>query len=255
MANNVGIHRNADPYYSFPHRRIVKHFLPESPLRVSSMRGLGAYGNVFALESFMDELAHVARIDPIEFRLKYLQDKRARAVIEAAAEKVGWGEGRKPLGEGSGRGVAFSRYKNRAAYVAVIVDLHVERSSGQIGIERAVIAADAGQIVNPDNLSNQLEGGFLQAVSWTLKEQVRFDSDGITTTDWYSYPIHRFPDMPEIEVVLINRQDQPFLGSGEACPGPAAAAVANAIFDAVGIRLREIPFTPDKVLAALSTWE
>jgi nicotinate dehydrogenase subunit B len=255
MANNVGIHRNADPYYSFPHRRIVKHFLPESPLRVSSMRGLGAYGNVFALESFMDELAHVARIDPIEFRLKYLQDERARAVIEAAAEKVGWGEGRKPLGEGSGRGVAFSRYKNRAAYVAVIVDLHVERSSGQIGIERAVIAADAGQIVNPDNLSNQLEGGFLQAVSWTLKEQVRFDSDGITTTDWYSYPIHRFPDMPEIEVVLINRQDQPFLGSGEACPGPAAAAVANAIFDAVGIRLREIPFTPDKVLAALSTWE
>jgi nicotinate dehydrogenase subunit B len=255
MANNVGIHRNADPYYSFPRRRIVKHFLPESPLRVSSMRGLGAYGNIFALESFMDELAYVAKIDPIELRLKYLQDKRARAVIEAAAEKVGWGEGGRSFREGSGRGMAFSRYKNQAAYVAVIVDLHVERSAGQIEIERAVIAADAGQIVNPDSLSSQLEGGFLQAVSWTLKEQVRFDSDGITTTDWYSYPIHRFPDIPEIEVVLINRQDQPFLGSGEACPGPAAAAVANAIFDAVGIRLREIPFTPRKVLDALSKAE
>jgi nicotinate dehydrogenase subunit B len=252
LANNVGIHRNADPYYSFPHRRIVKHFLPESPLRASSMRGLGAYGNIFALESFMDELADVAEIDPIEFRLKYLQDKRARAVIEAAAERVGWGEGRRSLGEGSGRGMAFSRYKNQAAYVAVIVELHVERSSGQIGLERAVIAADAGQIVNPDSLSSQLEGGFLQAASWTLKEQVRFDLDGIISTDWYSYPIHRFPDVPDIEVVLINRPDQPFLGIGEGCPGPAAAAVANAIFDAVGIRLRQIPFTAGKVLAALS---
>jgi nicotinate dehydrogenase subunit B len=250
LANNVGIHRNADPYYTFPKRRIVKHFLPHSPLRVSNLRGLGAYGNVFALESFMDELANTAKVDPIEFRLKYLQDERARAVIEAAAEKAGW-EGRSPGSEGHGRGVAFTRYKNRAAFVAVIVDLRVERSNGQIQLEQAVIAADSGQIVNPDSLSNQLEGSFLQAASWTLKERVRYDSEGIISTDWYSYPILRFTDMPEIEVVLINRPEQPFLGSGEACLGPAGAAIANAIFDAVGIRLREIPFTPRKVLAAL----
>jgi nicotinate dehydrogenase subunit B len=250
--NNVGIHRNADPYYDFPQRRIVKHFLPESPLRVSNMRSLGAYGNIFALESFMDELAYLAGIDPIVFRLRYLQDERARDVIRAAAERVGWGDENGISGEGRGRGMAFSRYKNRATYAAVIVDLHVERSSGQIRLERVVIAADAGQIVNPDNVSNQLEGSFLQAASWTLKEQVGFDKEGIITTDWISYPILRFPGVPEIETILVNRPDMPYLGSGEACQGLAGAAIANAIFNAVGIRLREIPFTPRKVSTALN---
>lgn len=251
--DNVGIHRNADPFYSFPRRRVVKHFLPESPLRVSNMRSLGAYGNIFAIESFVDELANVADVDPIEFRLRNLEDDRAKAVVEAAAEKAYWRGRKGTWGGGHGRGIAFSRYKNRAAYVAVIVDLSVEQSSGLIRLEKVVIAADAGQIVNPDSLSNQLEGSFLQAVSWTLKEEVGFDAHGIFTSDWYSYQILRFPEVPEIETVLINRSDQPFLGSGEACQGPAGAAIANAIFDAVGIRLREIPFTPRKVLAALST--
>ncbi|OGO19515.1 MAG: hypothetical protein A2Z14_08300 [Chloroflexi bacterium RBG_16_48_8] len=219
------------------------------------MRSLGAYGNVFALESFMDELANIAEVDPIEFRLRYLQDDRARAVIQAAAEKVGWVGGRGSRGEGCGRGMAFARYKNRATYTAVIVDLRVERPSGHIRLERAVIAADAGQIVNPDSLSNQLEGSFLQAASWTLKEQVGFDEYGIITADWYSYPILRFPDVPEIETILIDRPDLPYLGSGEACQGPAAAAIANALFDAIGIRLREIPFMPGKVQAALSGGE
>jgi nicotinate dehydrogenase subunit B len=250
LGNNVGIHRNADPLYSFPNRRIVKHFLPDSPLRVSNMRGLGAYGNIFALESFMDELAHAAGLDPLDFRLRNLNDDRAKAVLHAAAEKAGWSE-ESSLQEGMGQGLAFAQYKNNATYTAVIVELEVGRSSGQIQLRRVVIAADSGQIVNPDSLSSQLEGSFLQAASWTLKEQVGFDSEGIYTTDWYSYPILRFQDVPKIETVLLNRPDMPYLGSGEACQGPAAAAIANAVFDAVGIRLREIPFTPAKVLAAL----
>jgi CO/xanthine dehydrogenase Mo-binding subunit len=249
--NNVGIHRNADPIYNFPHRRIVKHFLPDSPLRVSNMRGLGAYGNIFALESFMDELASSAEVDPLEFRLRYLEDERAKAVLQAAAERVGWGGDGDTPREEFGRGLSFARYKNSATYVAVVVELHVLRSSGQIVLERVVIAADSGQIVNPDSLSSQLEGSFLQAASWTLKEQVGFDSEGVHTSDWYSYPIMRFPDVPEIETILINRPDMPYLGSGEACQGPAAAAIANAIHDAVGLRLRDIPFTPGKVMSAL----
>ena len=172
MLPEMGIHRNADPLYTFPRRRIVKHFLPDSPLRVSALRGLGSYANVFAIESFMDELAHAAGIDPVEFRLRYLADERARAVIKAAAKAAG------PLVGGLGRGIGFARYKNRQSYVAVIVDLSVNHDSGHIRLEHAVIAVDAGQIVNPDGLSNQIEGAFTQSASWTLKEQVTFDQDG-----------------------------------------------------------------------------
>jgi CO/xanthine dehydrogenase Mo-binding subunit len=215
------------------------------------MRGLGAYGNVFAIESFMDELANAAGIDPIEFRLRNLNDARARAVIQAAAEKANWQPGQK-LGQNHGRGMAFAQYKNRQCYAAVVVDLHVDRESGVIQIKRAIIAADAGQVVNPDGLSNQLEGGFVQSASWTLKEQVNFDESGIIAQDWDSYPILRFPDVPVIETVLINRPELPFLGSGEAAQGPTPAAIANAVFDAVGIRLRQIPFTEERVKTALT---
>jgi len=250
---HVGLYRNADPLYAFPQRRIVKHFVPDSPLRTSALRGLGAYANVFAIESFMDELAHTVGADPVEFRLRHLADKRARAVIEAVAEKADWRPGKRSQGGDRGRGIAFGQYKNRQCYVAVIVDLSVNRASGQIRLERAIIAADAGQIVNPDGLSSQFEGGFLQGASWTLKEQVSWDQYGVINTDWYTYPIMRFPDAPEIEIVLLNRPGQPFLGSGEAAPMPAGAAIANAIFDAVGIRLRQIPFTPERVEAALTS--
>jgi nicotinate dehydrogenase subunit B len=246
MGPQVGIHRNADPLYAFPRRRIVKHFLPDSPLRTSALRGLGSYANVFAIESFMDELAHAAGVDPVEFRLRYLTDDRARAVIEAAVEKAG----RRP--EGRGRGIAFARYKNRQSYVAAAIDLSVNRDSGHIRLERAIVAADAGQIVNPDGLSNQLEGAFIQSASWTLKEQVTFDRHGVTSVDWYSYPILRAHHAPQIETVLLNRPGQPYLGIGEGAHGPVPAAIANAVFDAVGIRLRQIPFTPERVKAALS---
>jgi nicotinate dehydrogenase subunit B len=245
MGPHVGIHRNADPLYAFPRRRIVKHFVPDSPLRTSSLRGLGSYANVFAIESFMDELAHAASADPVEFRLRYLTDERARAVVEAAVEKAG----SRP--EGRGRGVAFAQYKNRQGYVAVVVDLSVDRASGHIRLERVVVAADVGQIVNPDSLSSQLEGAFTQSASWTLNEHVAFNQHGVTSVDWRSYPVLRFPDAPEVETVLLNRPGQPYLGIGEGAQGPPPAAIANAVFDAVGIRLRQIPFTPERVRAAL----
>jgi CO/xanthine dehydrogenase Mo-binding subunit len=250
-APHIGAHRNADPLYDFSRKRIVKHFVPDSPLRVSAMRGLGAYGNVFAIESFIDELATAAGVDPIEFRLRNLKDGRARAVIRAAAEKANWQPGQH-FGQNRGRGLAFAQYKNRQCYAAVVVDLHVDRESGEIKLERAIIAADAGQVVNPDGLSNQLEGGFVQSASWTLREQVNFDENGIIAEDWDSYPILRFPDVPLIETVLINRPELPFLGSGEAAQGPTPAAIANAVFDAVGVRLRQIPFTEERVKAALT---
>ncbi len=247
LGPQVGIHRNAEPLYAFPRRRIVKHFVPDSPLRTSTLRGLGSYANVFAIESFVDELADAAGADPLEFRLRYLTDERARSVIEAAAEKAGSQPG------GRGRGLAFARYKNRQGYVAVVVDLSVDRDSGYIALERAVVAADVGQIVNPDSLSNQLEGAFTQSASWTLKEQVTFDPHGVTSVDWDSYPILRFGDAPEIETVLLNRPGQPYLGIGEGAQGPVPAAIANAVFDAAGIRLRHIPFTPERVRAALAS--
>jgi CO/xanthine dehydrogenase Mo-binding subunit len=243
MWKHVGAHRNADPLYILPRKRVVEHFVADSPFRTSSMRGLGAYGNVFAIESFMDELAHAAGVDPVGFRLRYLHDPRAREVLEAAVEKAG----RHPLGPGHGRGVAFAQYKNRACYCAVVMDVSVNEETGDIRLIRAVIAADAGQIVNPDALSNQLEGGLIQSSSWTLHEQVQFDRAGVTSLDWETYPILRFSQAPVVETVLLNRPGAPFLGGGEASQGPTGAAIANAVFDASGIRLRTLPFTPARV--------
>lgn len=248
-----GIHRNADPLYVFPRQRVVKHFLPDSPLRTSALRGLGSYANVFAIESFMDELAYEAGADPVEFRLHHLKDDRARAVIEAVAEKAGWFSDKDSRGNDRGQGIAFAQYKNRQSYVAVIVNLSVNRTSGQIRLERATLATDSGQIVNPDAVSSQLEGVFIQSASWTLREQVAFDQKGIISVDWHTYPILRFHDAPKIETVLLNRPGQPYLGIGEGAQGPVPAAIANALFNAVGIRLRQIPFTPDRVKTALKS--
>ncbi len=230
----------------------MTHFVAESPLRTSSMRGLGAYANIFAIESFIDELASAAGEDPVALRLRHLTDTRARAVIEAAVKKAGWTEHRRPAGTGRGRGMAFAQYKNLQCYAAVVVDVEVDPKSGEIRLVRAVIAADAGEIVNPDGLSNQLEGGFLQAASWTLFEEVQYAPGGIVSRDWDTYPILRFSAVPVIQTVLLNRPDLPFLGSGEATQGPTPAAIANAVYDAVGVRLRRIPFTPARVLEACS---
>jgi len=247
-----GAHRNADPLYDLPRKRVLRHAAADSPLRVSALRSLGAYANVFAIESFMDELALAANIDPLEFRLRHLTDQRARAVLQAAADKVDWRSSRASSGEGEGWGMALARYKNLQCYCAVVVNLRVDRQSGNISFERVVIAADAGQVVNPDGLSNQLEGGFAQAASWTLFEEVKFDARGITSVDWETYPILTFEAAPVIETLILNRPELPMLGAGEAAQNPTPAAIANAIYDAVGLRLRDIPFTPVKLRAGLS---
>jgi CO/xanthine dehydrogenase Mo-binding subunit len=242
--------RNAVPCYEFPKQTIVDHFLTEPPIRTSALRTLGGFGNVFAHESFMDELASLAGADPVEFRLKHLADARARAVLEAAANKAGWQKGAR--GDGTrGRGVAFSRYETIKAYVAMVVDVVVDRPSGQVRVERVTAAVDSGQIINTDGLTNQIEGGIIQGVSWTLKEEVTFDRERITSRDWASYPILTFGEVPAVDVVLLDRPEERSLGSGEASQGPTPAAIANAIFHATGARLRDLPFTPERVKAAL----
>lgn len=243
--------RNAIPLYRLPNARVVHHFIPTMPLRVSALRGLGAYMNIFSLESFMDELAAAAGADPVEFRLRHLDDARAREVITTAAQHFGWRSSER-LPSHHGRGFAFARYKNLAAYAAIAVELEVEHESGRVRLARAVAATDSGEAVNPDGIRNQIEGGIIQSASWTLYEAVGFDRMRITSRDWGSYPIMRFAGVPErIDVHLIDRPGQPFLGTGEAAQGPAAAAIANAIADATGVRLRDLPFTPERVKRAI----
>jgi CO/xanthine dehydrogenase Mo-binding subunit len=249
--SEFGGHRNLTPAYAFERLQTVRHFASNSPLRVSAMRSLGAYANVFAIESFMDELALEARIDPVEFRLKHLNDERAIAVVKIAAEKSNWEVRTRPNNSGKGRGFAYAQYKNKQSYTAIVVDVTVNMETGEIKLDKALIAADTGQIVNPDGTSNQFEGGFVQAASWTLYEQVNYDDNGITSLDWETYPILHFENAPEIEIILLNRPDQPTLGAGESTQNPTPAAIANAIFDALGVRIRDLPLTPEKVLKAL----
>jgi len=242
--------RNAVPLYVFPNQRIILHYLPEMPLRTSALRTLGAYANVFALESFIDELAVAANADPVEFRLRHMKDPRARAVIEAAAGKAGWQAGRK--GDGArGRGIGFAQYKNLAAYVAVVADVEVDRRTGNVRVVKTVAAVDAGLIINPDGVINQIEGGIIQSTSWSLKESVRYDERRVQTRSWADYPILTFSEVPAVDVVLLNRPDERSLGTGEGSQGPTVAAIANAIANATGTRLRDLPFTRDKVKAAL----
>jgi nicotinate dehydrogenase subunit B len=243
--------RNAVPLYDFPRQRVVHHFIKQMPLRVSALRTLGAYANVFAMESFLDELALAAGADPVAFRLAHLKDPRAHAVIEAAARKAGWKPGER-AGAGKGRGIGFAKYKNLATYVAVIADIEVDGASGKVAVPRAWAAADSGLIVNPDGLANQIEGGIIQSTSWTLHEEVKFASAGIKSRDWLTYPILTMPEVPKVEVELINRPEERSLGAGEASQGPMAAAIANAFAAATGKRMRELPLTPERVRAAMA---
>jgi len=245
--------RNAIPIYKFPNAHVVHHFIPAMPLRISAMRSLGAYHNVFSIESFMDELAAAAGADPVEFRLKHLDDPRGREVIAKAAQGFGWQKGQKAP-QDRGFGFAFARYKNLAAYCAIASEVEVNRETGRPRLVRAVAAVDSGQVVNPDGLINQIEGAIVQSMSWTLYESVTFDDTRITSVDWQTYPILRFNSVPEsIEVHLINRPGQPFLGSGETGQGPAAASIANAIADVTGKRLRDLPLTRKRIKDAIDT--
>src|SRR6266498_1717509 len=246
-----GAARNAIPLYDFPNVKVVKHYIAEAPIRTSALRTLGGYANVFALESFVDELAAAAGADPVDFRLRHLKDPRARAVIEAAAQRAGWQPNAK--GDGArGRGFAFSKYKNLACYVAVVADVTVDRASGKVRVARAVAAVDAGQIVNPDGVVNQIEGGIIQSASWTLMESVRYDRTRVRTRSWADYPIIHFGNVPQVEVVLLDHPEDRFHGVGEGSQGPAAAAIANAVANAAGKRLRALPFTPERVKQALA---
>jgi nicotinate dehydrogenase subunit B len=245
MRYHVGIHRNLDPLYNFPEPRLVKNLVRGLPLRTSALRTLGGFANVFAIECFLEELAEAAGIDSVAFRIRHLDDERARDVVRAAAEALYVGD----TPPNRGRGIAFSQYTNSKAYAAVGVELEVG-DDANIKLHRAVVAVDAGQVVDPDGLAMQCEGGFIQAASWTLHEAVTFDRDGVTSRDWDTYPILRFGNIPKIETILMDRPGDPFLGAGEAVAGPAGAAIANALHEATGLRLRRLPFTPDAIRAA-----
>ncbi len=240
--------RNALPIYDVPAHRIVHHLVMRPPVRTSALRGLGALPNVYAIESLIDDLAARVGEDPVAYRLSILSEPRARRLVELVAARAGWAS-RGVGGTGKGLGLGFARYKNRAAYAAVVAAVTVEET---VRVDRVWCVADAGLVVNPDGARNQLEGGIVQAVSWTLKEQVRLDAEGIASRDWDSYPILRFSEIPEMQVEFVDAAGNPALGVGECTVGPTAAAIGNAVNHALGVRLRDMPLTRERILAALA---
>src|ERR1700681_1468996 len=245
QANGGGADRNSIPLYDFPSWTIESHRLTTMPIRTSALRTLGPQGNVFAIESFLDELAAGRGEDPVAFRLRHLSDSRARDVIKSVARRANWKADKR---DGVGYGLGFARYKNTGAYCAVVAEIE---GAEDIRAKRLTIAVDVGEAINPDGVINQIEGGAIQATSWVLKERVRFDRQRITSNSWSSYPILRFSEVPEVDVELIQRPDSEPLGAGEAAHGPVTAAIANAVFDALGVRVRNLPITRESLIAAM----
>ena len=245
QANGAGSTRNALPGYDLPNRRVTGHRLTRTPLRSSAMRSLGAYFNVFAIESFLDEAAEVAGADPVEFRLAHLTDPRGRRVLELAAAAAGWG---RAVPDGTGLGVGYARYKGTGAWCAVVAEVEAE---ADVRVRRLWTAVDVGRVVNPDGVRNQIEGGAVQATSWTLLERVRFDRRRVTSTSWESYPILPFSRVPEVTVEIAPGDGNPSVGAGEAAQGPTAGAIGNALAAAVGVRVRDLPLTPEAVVRAI----
>jgi CO/xanthine dehydrogenase Mo-binding subunit len=245
QATGGGADRNSVPLYDFPSWTVECHRLLTMPIRTSALRTLGAQGNVFAIESFLDELAAERGEDPVAFRLRHLSDPRSRDVIQSVAKRANW----KPRKQsGIGHGIGFARYKNTGAYCAVVAEVE---GAEDIRVRKLTIAVDVGEAINPDGVINQIEGGAIQATSWVLKEQVRFDRERITSSTWSSYPILRFSEVPEVQVELISRPELDPVGAGEAAHGPATAAIANAVFDCLGVRVRNLPITRDSLIAAM----
>ncbi|HEY6748357.1 MAG TPA: molybdopterin cofactor-binding domain-containing protein [Mycobacteriales bacterium] len=244
-ANGGGSTRNALPGYDLPNRRVTAHRLTETPLRSSAMRSLGAHFNVFAIESFLDEAAAVAGADPLEFRLAHLSDPRGRRVLELAAAAAGWG---RDVADGTGLGLGYARYKGTGAWCAVVAEVEAET---EIRVRRLWTAVDVGRAVNPDGVRNQIEGGAVQATSWTVLERVRFDRRRITSTTWESYPILPFSRVPEVSVEIAPDDGHPSVGAGEAAQGPTAGAIANALAAAVGVRVRDLPLTSEALVHAI----
>jgi len=239
--------RNSIPIYTIPRAKVTHHFLREMPLRVSALRSLGAHMNVFAIESFVDELALAVGADPVTFRLAHLDDSRARDVVTAAADDFRWAAHPVPT-SGYGYGFAFARYKNLAAYCAVAMQVRVDHETGNTRVLRVCAAVDTGQVINPDGVRNQIEGSIVQSLSWSLFESVSFDTTRITSTDWSAYPILRFSSLPEsLSVRVLDRPGTPFLGCAEAAQGPASAALANAVANATGKRVRDLPLSAARV--------
>jgi nicotinate dehydrogenase subunit B len=244
-ANGGGSDRNSVPLYDFPSWQIECHRLLTMPIRTSALRTLGAQGNVFAIESFLDELAVERGEDPVAFRLRHLRDERAKDVIRSVARCANWKPHKRA---GVGYGLGFARYKNTGAYCAVVAEIE---GAEDISVKRLTIAVDVGEAINPDGVINQIEGGAIQATSWVLKEQVRFDRQRITSNSWTDYPILRFSEVPDVQIELIQRPDSEPLGAGEAAHGPVTAAIANAVFDALELRVRNLPITRDSLIAAM----
>ena len=247
QANGGGSDRNSVPLYDFPSWRIECHRLTTMPIRTSALRTLGGQGNVFAIESILDEIATERGEDPVAFRLRHLRDERAKEVIRAVAKRAGWKPAKEP---GVGYGIGFGRYKNTGAYCAAIAEI---KGAEEIIVRKLTLAVDVGEAINPDGVINQIEGGAIQAVSWVLKERVRFDRQRITSTSWTDYPILRFSEVPDVEVEVIQRSDVDPVGAGEAAHGPVTAAIANAVFDALGVRVRDLPITRDRIIAAMES--
>jgi len=249
VSTGAGAERNAIPGYAFARQRIVSHRLLTMPLRTSSLRSLGAHCNVFAAECFMDEIACALGVDPLAFRLRHLDDARSRAVLEQVADMAGWRQ--RTRREGEGWGLGFARYKNNGAWCAAIAQVEAQQD---VRVRRVWLAVDVGRVVHPDGVKNQIEGGATQTVSWVLKEAVQFDRTRVTSDRWGAYPILRFSVVPAIVIAHLDRPQEPSLGAGEPTHGPLAAAIGNALFDAVGVRVREMPLTRDRVrCAALAT--
>ncbi len=257
-AAGAGAERNAIPPYSSQHVKVNAHRLLGLPFRTSALRSLGAHANVFACESFMDEIADDQALDPVAFRLSKLEDPRAKAVVQTAADQVNWLERRQSLAhkEGWGLGIAYARYKSKGAYCAVVAEVEVTH---QVNVRRLWVVADIGEIIHADGAISQLEGGAIQSTSWALKEQAHWDAHHITSTHWDAYPILRFSEVPEVQVHLMPGDSQntqslnPPLGAGEATQGPTTAAIANAVFHAVGVRVRQLPLTPENLAKAALT--
>ncbi len=243
-----GSHRNAIPIYEFANQQINNHLVPDPPIRSSALRGLGSQTNVFAIECFMDELALQAHCDPVSFRLRHVKDERARAVIEAVALMASW-QSLQPSDGVTGRGVGFARYKNGAGYMAMIAEVQLAET---LQVKNIWAAVDVGQIINSDGLKNQIEGGIIQSVSFVLKEEVKYDAMRITQANWEDYPVLNFTEIPQVQIQLINRPHLPALGAGEGTQGPVAAAIANALFHLSGTRLRDMPLTRERIMAAMA---
>jgi len=251
------ITQNGDPPYGVDNVRVVAHLIKDTPLQLSNLRAPGKIANVFAVEGFTDEIAAATNIDPLAFRLQRISDPRAIELLKRGAAAFKWEARPSPNpaarqgGVLVGRGMAYVRYKQAENYVATFMEIAVDPASGAIAARRVVCAHDCGLIVNPDALQNQIEGAITQTLSRALHEEVQFNASAVTSVDWESYPILRFPELPSIEIVLINRPDQPLWGAGEASAVPVAGALGNAFIDATGVRLRRVPFTRARVRGAL----